>query len=269
MNFNMNFKQFLERDDFQDIQKFHNDAKQTFENLVTYYESFWDANFPKRKRGQDDHDYIMNLRRTSEMWNLNSPKIYGYTVAIQPIPGANWSSSIGDLKAEIVGKNIWIYSQIHDLLRDAKFYSSSYLWKTIDRKPKDNSKKEAKKVYDEFMSKLKQQKEPIIETLFHEIIHAFKHGHIKDPTIPLHLATKSRIFQTYANNPPELDAHFMQNAFRALKNDQTYKSFNDFLLKFKELIGEPHFSFLMQKNQRKMISRLYQLYDQIKLDHHP
>jgi hypothetical protein len=262
----MNFKQFLERDDLHNIQQFHNDAQQVFTNLVSYYESFWDAHFPKKIRGQDDHDYIMNLRQTSEKWNRTVPQIYGHKVYILPVPqSGHWSSFIGDIKGEIVGKSIRIYSSIYNLLQDAKFWSDSYIYNLIGHKPNKaiKAKKEAKKPYAEFLIQLKQQKEPIIETLFHEIIHASRHDHIKNPTIPLRLATKAHIFKTYTNNPPELDAHFLQKAFQILKTKQPYKSFNEFLIKFKELIGEPHFNFLIQKNQRKMISRLYQLYNQI------
>jgi hypothetical protein len=152
------------------------------------------------------------------------------------------------------------------LIQDAEWWANSYLYSVIDHKPKQatNAKKEAKKSFDEFLVQLKQQKKEILSRSFHEIIHAAKHSHIKNPTIPLHLATKSKILHTYVNHPPELDAHFLQKAFKTLKTEQPYKSFNDFLTKFKELIGEPHFNLLIQKNQKKMISRLYQLYDQNK-----
>jgi hypothetical protein len=69
----MNFRQFLERDDLPKIQQFDNDAQQVYKDLVAYYESFWDTHFPRKKRGQDDHEYIMDLRQSSKQWSESLP----------------------------------------------------------------------------------------------------------------------------------------------------------------------------------------------------
>jgi len=228
----MNFRQFLERDDLPTIHQFHNDAEQVFNDLVSYYEDYWESNFPKRTRGQDDNDYIREIRRRSEQWQYKIPQIYGHKVIIQAPSKNNWAGKAGqDLKGEMSGTSIIIYLPIYvSFNNDVKWYSNAYISAWIDRKPRKaaNAKREAKISYA-FMSQLKQQKDEIIDILFHEISHAARHSHIKDPTIPAHLATQGRILRTYVNNPPELDAHFLEKAFRVLKEKQPYNSFSDFV----------------------------------------
>jgi len=256
----MNFRQFIERHDLTQIEQIHRDTFITLNNLINYYQKFYYMHFPKRKINQDHHDYIMNLYSIPEQWQSIIPQIYNYKVEIRHIPGKHWTTNLGQAYGEIIGQYVVLYSNIGNIINELKDKANLFVWFVKENKKNKATKikQEAKKIHDQLMSELQKNKENLFNSLYHEIIHAARHKHIKNIEIPLRQATRQHLLQAYVNSPVELDAHFLEKAYSILRTPVS--SFHEFLNKFKEAIGAYHFKLLMEKNKRKMISRLYQLY---------
>lgn len=262
----MEFRDFIERNDLSVMQTIYADVQKSIEALIDHYRQFYELHFRKIKRNEDEHDYFMNLRGMPERWRNKFPRIYDYMIDIRRRSTGAFTRLTGsELSGEFDGSYIILYSnEIPPLVQELEFFANNFAWLVHDHKDRKASaaKKDAKIIHEKLLLLLEQNKEKLSNVLYHEIVHASRHAQIKDPQIPLSKATPQHIMKTYVNNPPELDAYFLTIAHRILQSRERYENFSEFLNKFREMIGKKHFDLLTEKNKRKMVGRLYQLYSQ-------
>lgn len=253
----LNFKQFIERQDVPTMEALKQSAHQAFENLVSFYKQY-EKSFRKRRAREDRHDYVMELGGIITDRIYTPPSIGSYRITIHRT-GQGVMSKLGKLSGELRGSTIILYDEtISDLIRKLNELADMFRWRSIQNEtPKAGSiRKQANEIILSLLKELENKKEVFLDILYHEIVHATRHGSVPDPTLKPGW-TLGDLQNAYVNNPAETDAYFLTKANRLLQ-DKQYSSFPEFLNDFKESI--PQWEVINDKIKKKMIARLYQLF---------
>ncbi len=267
-----NFKNFLERKDSNKIQQISSLSELILKQLETYYNNLFNIYFPLPKQIYD-HEKFMDWRNHCRKYETQLPEYEGRKFSIQ--------GNHTNLGGEYLDTRIYLYDNnfntLHNELRNHHF-SYEYNARTSSR-PKDKRenpkiKKEAKAIHEKMMKVFESKKEVYLSTLFHEIVHLFDHQKLgskfdtmsNNATNKLNKELKSNpenlhnIYnKIYMNSDIETNAWFLTNAKKSLKNKFT--TFQDALSDFKTYFGK-YWDLLSSDKQKKMINRLYQLYQQ-------
>ena len=265
---------YVERNDKENIERVSAVCENILKQLEVYYLNLFSLYFPLPKQ-TDSHEKFMAWRNSCRSYEGNPPKYAGRWVTIQ---SGQTSPTLG---GEYLDNKIRLYDkEFSQLYQELQHRHQSFEYNlrgtptSSIRRENAKIKKEAKLIHEKMMQIFENKRGDYLSTLFHEITHLFDHDKLgnnfdkvyQNSTDKLNKEinksgqqkTKSQIYNNiYMNNDMETNAWFLTKARQTLTKQ--FPNFQDLLKDFQSNFGN-HWSLLSQDKQRKMISRLYQMY---------
>ena len=269
------FREWMEsKKDEETIKRVSSICENILKQLEVYYLNLFGIYFPSPKQ-TDNHEKFMTWRNSCRSYENNPPKYLDRWVSIQsgqtnPTLGGQYF----DNKIHLYDKE---FSQLYQELRQHhQSFEYNLRGTPTPRLRRENIevKKEARLIHEKMMQRFEIKKQDYLSTLFHELTHLFDHDKLgnnfdkvyQNSTNKLNKEinksgqqkTKSQIYNDiYMNNDMETNAWFLTQARKTLTKQ--FPNFQALLKDFQYSFGN-HWSLLSQDKQRKMISRLYQIY---------
>jgi hypothetical protein len=254
---------FFEREDKEIAGRASTISEDILNSLEVYYRDLFIIYFPLPKQ-TDNHEKFMDWRSSCRRYENNNPKYLNRIISI--------ISSNSNLNGEYLTDRIYLYDKkFGKLNQELKNLHHSFEYNLrgspTDKERRKNQviKKEAKLIYESMMERFRSQKQVYLSVLFHEVIHLLDHDKLGDRFDKSYQNTSGKLNKDvrkynklYINNDMETNAWFLTNANNALV--KRLPNFADVLEDFKSGFGS-FWSLLSQDRQKKMIARLYQMYN--------